>query len=108
MTIPKDLISTKWKKVKGEDAIKIIVSRFKWESEKVFRVVNVANLDCWYEIRSHDPNDAEVEQRHCVLISVTKIDNCIENLVRLDCPHFLSHKSSLPVQSVLKRLIRCN
>ena len=87
MYIRKDLISTNWPGLRGERALKLIYSRFKWESESRLRFINSANLDCIFEIRSTDPKDESVESRYLQLISAVKIDNKFDNQKNLDSPH---------------------
>jgi len=48
MKIPNDLLSLEWSSLKGENALKMILSRFKWEEEDVIRILNRANLDCLF------------------------------------------------------------
>ena len=50
MEIPKDLLSTSWKNSSNLESLKIICSRFLWISDRKFRIVNQANLDCIFEI----------------------------------------------------------
>ena len=106
--VPKDLMSTNWNNLVGESALKIICSRFKWESERVFRVVNSSNLDCLFEICSSDKLDRDIKQRYLKLLSCVKVDNLHENQIRLDSPHLLSHRTILEDDDVLERLIRVN
>ena len=89
MYIKRDLISTDWLQIKGEQAIKIICSRFKWESENRLRFVNASNLDCIFEIRTTDPKDEDINARYLELVSAVKIDNEHKNFYRLDSNHLL-------------------
>ena len=80
MYVPGDLISTSFgNENEGEMALKIICSRIKWENERQLRIVNESNLDCLFEMKSHDPNDRDIKDRYMKLISVVKIDNLHEN-----------------------------
>ena len=108
MSIPCDLLSTAWGSMDSEKAIKIICSRFKWESERIFRIVNIENLDCVFEMCSSDPSDKDPAARYLRLVSVVKIDNQHENMAKLDSPHLLSQRVSLEARDVLERLIRVN
>jgi len=64
-----------WNAKSGLTAVKILGSRFKWMSEKRFRIINQTNLDCLFELCSTDPEDRSLEDRYLKLISVAKIDN---------------------------------
>ena len=108
MRIRNDLISTEWIESSGDKAIVMILSRFKWISDKHLRFVNRSNLDCIFEIKTTDPNDLREEDRFLELISVAKIDNEYRNLMRLDCPHMMDHQNMLLPNDTIERLIRCN
>ena len=108
MYIKRDLISTDWLQIKGEQAIKIICSRFKWESENRLRFVNASNLDCIFEIRTTDPKDEDINARYLELVSAVKIDNEHKNFYRLDSNHFLDQPVELLSNDILERLIRTN
>lgn len=79
LNVPKDLMSTVWNSLEGEDSLKLICSRFKWESERVFRIVNQSNLDCLFEMCTTDPADRDISKRYLKLISCVKVDNLHEN-----------------------------
>ena len=108
MYLRKDLISTDWLQKSGSQAIKIIGSRFKWESEKHIRFVNQSNLDCIFEIRTTDPLDEDIDARYLELISAVKIDNEHKNFRRLDSNHLLEEPVEFSKNNVLERLIRKN
>ena len=109
MYVPGDLISTSFGSITdGEMALKIICSRIKWENEKQLRIINESNLDCLFEMRSHDPEDKDIESRYLKLISVVKIDNLHENKSKIDSPHLLLERLTLEKRDVLERLIRMN
>ena len=79
-----------WNGAQGKNAkkaIKLICSRFSWHSEKVFRIVNESNLDCYIEISDPDDND----KRNIKLISAVKVDNLFENK-QLNSSHMLKDK----------------
>ena len=76
---------------KAKNAIKLICSRFSWHSEKVFRIVNESNLDCYIEIYSTDPDDDDIDKRNIKLISAVKVDNLFENK-QLNSSHMLKEK----------------
>ena len=59
MVIPKDLIDTAWNKMEGELALKIILSRIRWKTDRIIHIINASNLDCYFEISSTDPTDAD-------------------------------------------------
>jgi len=80
MNIPNDLLSTEWNKISGENALKIITSRIKWEDEDVLRIVNAANLDCLFKLSSTDPTDQDIDARYLKLISCVKVDNLFINM----------------------------
>ena len=64
MAIPIDLLNLKSEAMESDKLITIAFSRFKWESERVFRIVNIAeNLDCMFEMYSTDPLDQDRRQR---------------------------------------------
>ena len=109
MAIPIDLLNLKSEAMESDKLITIIFSRFKWESERVFRIVNIAeNLDCMFEMYSTDPLDQDRRQRKLRLISTVRIDNQHENKTGLDSAHLLCHRVSLEPRDVLERLIRVN
>lgn len=86
----------------------LILSRIKWESETVLRIVNESNIECFFEIRTRDPSDRDPTARYLHLLSAAKIDNLHENFEKLDSPHLLSDRTSLAPRDVLERLIRIN
>ena len=106
--IRKDLIKTDLSYLKGEQAIKLIVSRFKWESESRIRIINESNMDCMFAICSTDPEDKNVNARYLKLISAVKIDNEFENIYQLSSPHMIDDAVCLETRNVLERLIRIN
>ena len=108
MRIRNDLISTEWTDSSGDKAILLILSRFKWVSDKRIRFINRSNLDCIFEIKTTDPRDKKVEARYLELISVAKVDNEFRNLQSLDCPHMIDHPNMLLPNDTIERLIRCN
>lgn len=64
MAIPTDLLNLKSEAMESDKLITIIFSRFKWESETVFRIVNLGeNLDCMFEMYTTDPFDQDRHQR---------------------------------------------
>ena len=73
--IPKDFITTRWHGRGGWKAIKIIASRFRWVTERVFRFINESNLDCLIEICTTDPDDLDINCRYFKLLSSVKVDN---------------------------------
>ena len=84
LTIPKDMLDTDWKQISGEEAIKIITSRFCWIDDYTFRVINDADLDCIFEIRQDEQKDPSDPKRtvlvnYLELISVVKVDNLHTN-----------------------------
>ena len=108
MYIPSDLISTQWNKNEGEEAIKIICSRIKWEDERILRIVNESNLDCLFEMCYKGPVDNNIDDRYMKLLSAVKVDNGHENMTKLNSNHYLDDKAFLEPRDVLDRLIRCN
>ena len=74
-SFPKDLVNTMWNGKSGLTSVLILGSRFKWMSEKTFRIVNRSNLDCLFEMCTTDPDDASIEARYLKLKSVVKVDN---------------------------------
>lgn len=48
--LPRDLLSTLWHEIEGLNSINLIMSRFKWETDTRFRIVNEQNLDCLFEL----------------------------------------------------------
>ena len=108
MRIRNDLISTEWTDNTGDKAILLILSRFKWISDKRIRFINQSNLDCIFEIKTNDSSDKRVEARYLELISVAKVDNEFRNLKKLDCPHMMDHPNMLLPNDTIERLIRCN
>ena len=91
---------------KAKNAIKLICSRFSWHSEKVFRIVNESNLDCYIEI-TMDLDADGIEKPNIKLISAVKVDNLFENKKQLDSYHMLKDKKILSSQNdILARLIR--
>ena len=75
------MIDTIWNNLAGENSVKIIASRFKWESDRTFRIVNRSNLDCLFELCSNDADDLDPSARYIKLLSVVKIDNLHANTV---------------------------
>ena len=111
MNIPNDLQSTGWKYLNQNQALKLICSRFRWESERIFRIVNESNLDCLFEMKYDEtnyPEDTDFDSRYLELISVVKVDNLHENVTELHSPHMLSDVKHLNEKQVLERLIRVN
>ena len=108
INVPKDLMSTIWNNIEGELSLQLICSRFKWESERVFRIVNQSNLDCLFEMCTSDKNDRDINLRYLKLLSVVKVDNLHENQLKMDSPHLLSDRLPLEDRDVLERLIRIN
>ena len=108
MYIRNDLISTDWLRRSGEKAIILILSRFKWVTDKRIRFINQSNLDCIFEIKSHDPEDRTVEDRYLELISAAKLDNDLRNRHKLDCPHMMDDPNVLEPNDTIERLNRCN
>ena len=106
MKLPPDLLSTSWNNLDNKQALQLICSRFKWESERRFRVINRGNLDCLFEMCTTDPKDKDINQRYLRLVSTVKIDNLHENQIRLDSKHLLSEMCELEDRDVLERLIR--
>ena len=84
MKLPADLLSTEWNNLDNKQALQLICSRFKWETERRFRVINRGNFDCLFEMCSTDPLDRDVSSRYLRLVSTVKIDNLHENQIRLD------------------------
>ena len=72
-------MSTNWNTLEGESALQLICSRFKWESESVFRVINQSNIDCLFKICSKDKTDSDRSKRCIKLLSCVKVDNLYEN-----------------------------
>ena len=108
MNIPNDLLSTEWEYLEEEKAIALIYSRFKWESERTFRIVNSSNLDCLFLMEEGDREDEDFDSRKLTLISVVKVDNLHENKTKLDSPHLIDDRKILEDRDVLERLIRVN
>ena len=84
LKIPIEQISTKWKEDTSPDAIKILFSRFRWLTDRRFRIVNEDNLDCLFEMQGG--KYVTVEERSIKLLSVVKVDNLHENMTKLDSP----------------------
>ena len=103
---PKDLIDTLWNGQSGHMAVALLSSRFKWITEKSFRIVNKSNLDCLFEICSKDPEDRSIDARYLKLISVAKVDNLHQNTERLDAAHLIDEPQTLEAADVLNRLAR--
>ena len=103
---PKDLINIVWEGLSSKTAVSLLASRFKWISEKSFRIVNKSNLDCLFEICSNDPLDQNIESRFLRLISVAKVDNMHQNSVTLDSKHLIDEAKQLSSEDVLNRLCR--
>ena len=59
INIPTDLLNTSWFNLESKKAIQLIVSRFKWVDNKIFRFVNKSNLDCMFEMCTDDPQDKD-------------------------------------------------
>lgn len=90
--VSRDLINTEWNRQTGENIVMLILSRIKWESETVLRIVNESNIECFFEIRTTDPSDSDSRARYLHLLSAAKIDNLHENCEKLDSPHLLSDR----------------
>ena len=103
---PKDLIDTLWNGQSGHTAVTLISSRFKWITEKTFKIVNKSNLDCLFEICSKDPLDRTLEARYLKLISVAKVDNLHQNTEKLDAAHLIDEPQTLDAADVLNHLAR--
>ena len=108
MEIPKDLIDTAWNKMQGEFALKLILSRIKWKTDRIIHIVNASNLDCYFELCTSDPEDKDPTKRYLQLLSAVKIDNEFENMKQMDSPHMIDHPVALQSRDVLERLIRMN
>jgi len=83
MRIPKDLMDINWGNKAGGEAIKIVVSRIKWDDERTLRIINESNIECLFEIRSKPAvlgSETQPEDRYLHLLSSTKIDNMYENM----------------------------
>ena len=59
--LPKDFINTIWNKMAEQNSVKIIASRFKWVTDKVFCIINRSNLNCLFEICTNDPYDTDID-----------------------------------------------
>jgi hypothetical protein len=108
LRIPTDLINTVLNQTNEKAGISIICSRIKWESERILRIVNQSNLDCFFELSSTDRTDMDINARYLKLISVSKFDNLHINQTKMDSPHLLCQPSELKSRNVLERLIRIN
>lgn len=109
MTIPADLLSIDWNNLEKKAALQLICSRFKWESERTFRIVNRSNMDCLFEMCTRDgKQDKDIKNRYLKLLSCVKVDNHHENMYKLDSPHLLLDRHPLEDRDVLERLIRMN
>ena len=64
MEIPKDLIDTAWNKMEGEFALKLILSRIRWKTDRIIHIVNASNLDCYFELCTSDPEDKDPTKRY--------------------------------------------
>ena len=89
MNIPKDMLKTHWRDQRGWNAIKLIVSRFQWVTEKVIRFINESNLDCLVEICTTDSADKDRDARYFKLMSACKVDNLFENIYEDDSKHLI-------------------
>ena len=85
-------------------------SRIKWVEGDRLRILNNANLDCIFEmvVQDKEGKPLDVFSRHLKLISVVKVDNLYENLVKLDSQHMFFQRLYLAPKDVLERLIRMN
>jgi len=109
MRIPKDLLCTRWDGRSRWNAIKLILSRFQWVTEKIIRLVNESNLDCLFEIISTpDPQNDSKEVRSLKLLSAVKVDNLFENFKTRDSPHYILDKKEFESRDVVDSLIRQN
>ena len=107
--IPTDLIDTNWFNLESKKAIQLIVSRFKWVDDRIFRFLNKSNMDCMFEMITTDlTHDGDETKRYLKLLSCVKIDNLHENRDQLDSPHIFSDRKPLEDDAVLERLIRMN
>jgi len=93
LTIPKDLISTKWGEMIGLPAIKLILSRFRWVTDTRLRFINNGNMDCIFEMTG--------EPAQLKLLSAVKVDNLFENTSKIDSPHLLFDQAELEPRDVL-------
>ena len=108
ITIPTDLLNTSWFNLESKKAIQMIVSRFKWVDNKIFRFVNKSNMDCMFEMKTGDPLDKDESKRYLKLLSCVKIDNLHENIDQLNSSHIHDDRHPLEDEMVLPRLIRMN
>ena len=77
--------------MEGEPALKLILSRIKWKSDRIIHIVNASNLDCYFELCSTDESDNDPTKRYLKLLSAVKIDNEFENMKKMDSPHMMDH-----------------
>ena len=66
----------------------MICSRFKWVSDRSFRIINLANQDCIFEMCEEEVS----KKPYLKLLSVAKIDNLNENQMKTDSAHLLSDR----------------
>ena len=83
----------------------------RWEndpSERRLRIHIQTNLDCIFEMCSHDPEDKSLRKRYLKLISVSRVDNKYTDKEKMDSPHFYQEPFSLRSRDVIERLLRMN
>ena len=109
MSLPHDLLDTNWFNLSSKNAINLIVSRFRWVNDRVFRFVNKSNMDCMFKMEVKDSkNDKTLENRYLKLLSCVRIDNLHENRDVLNSPHLFDDRKPLEDYQILERLIRMN
>ena len=108
LEVPKDLLDIEWCGQVGSGSINIIMSRIKWQSETMIRIVNESNIDCIFEIVDTNPEANSTKTRYLKLISAVKIDNQHLNMDKIDAPHLIDQPTRLAPRDVLERLIRLN